>query len=95
MTRIERMKKMLQALNPIYIDIVDESHKHSGHYDTKNEQGGSAETHLVLTMASPQFKGLSRLERQMLVNGCLHLEFDQGLHALSMKLFSDEEHKQN
>ncbi|MBX9702737.1 MAG: BolA family transcriptional regulator, partial [Silvanigrellaceae bacterium] len=65
------------------LDVLDESHSH--------HVPAGAETHFKVIMAAEEFKTLSRLERHRLINKLLRDEFDQGLHALSLYLYTPEE----
>ena len=84
-SRAARMQQLLRAaFAPTHLELRDESHLHVGHAH-KDEQGES-ETHFRLTIASDFFGGLSRIERQRLVNNALATEFATGLHALTLKI---------
>uniref|UniRef100_A0A7S3VUN7 Bola-like protein n=1 Tax=Dunaliella tertiolecta TaxID=3047 RepID=A0A7S3VUN7_DUNTE len=87
------LEKVQSQLNPAYINLVNESHKHAGH--AGNTRGTAAfearETHFKLELVSEKFAGLPAVRRHQLVYGLLDEEFKQGLHALSMKLKTPEE----
>lgn len=72
---------------PIQFFVINESHKHKGHAG----DDGSGQTHFKLKVVSSAFEGLSRVERQRLVNQALEELFKAGLHALSMTLKSPPE----
>lgn len=93
MTRYDRIIKLLQSLNPSQILLIDESEKHSGHQHL-GDRAHEGETHYSLVIVSSQFNGLSRLDRQRLVNSVLQVEFENGLHALQMKTYLPEEYGQ-
>lgn len=76
--RIER--RLAEALTPQRLEVVDDSHRHAGHAGARPE----GETHYRLLVVAERFEGLSRVERQRLVNELLQGEFDSGLHALQM-----------
>lgn len=69
-------------LNIAEIYLEDESHNHSGK---------KVETHFKLFLVSDDFKGLNRVSRQRLINDLLKSEFEDGLHALTMRLLTPEE----
>lgn len=78
-TRAERIERRLrQALAPERLEIEDDSHRHAGHAGARPE----GETHYRVLVVSSRFEGLSRVERQRLVNEALREEFEAGLHAL-------------
>ena len=78
--RIERMREKLAALEPVALEIRDESHKHVGHAGAKSGMG-----HFDMTIASPAFEGKSTLERQRMVYTALGDMMHTDIHALSMR----------
>ncbi len=88
-----RILELLKQFNPIYIDLKDDSQKHAHHVEHLGKAAGGGETHYRLTMVSDKFEGVSRIDRQRMVNDCLSTEFAQGLHAFQMKLMSPTEYK--
>lgn len=77
----DRIRNRLhQALAPVCLRVVDESHRHAGHAGSR--QGG--ETHFRLEVVSEAFVGKSRLERHRLINGLLAGELRSGIHALAI-----------
>ncbi|TAL66052.1 MAG: BolA family transcriptional regulator [Legionella sp.] len=84
MSRKERIEVQLkQNLEPNYLSVEDESRNHHVPKD--------AETHFKVVLSSITFKDLSRIARHRLVNQLLQAEFDQGMHALSLHLYTPEE----
>lgn len=84
MSRRERIEQQLiTEFSPIYLSVEDES---SNHHVPEN-----AQTHFKIVMAAEQFASLSRINRHKLLNKLLKNEFDNGMHALSMHLYSPEE----
>ena len=77
--RIE--KKIITALNPTNLEIIDESHLHTGHIGARPE----GETHFRLTVSAPEFKGKTRLEKQRRIYKILQEELDGPIHALSLE----------
>ena len=86
--RTQRIIQALQSLQPIELKLADDSYKHASHVEHLGDQAGVGETHFHLTLVSEKFEGLSRIDRQRLVNDLLADEFKNGLHALQMKLHS-------
>jgi BolA protein len=62
--------------------LSNDSHKHSGHAG----DDGSGQTHFTLTITSDAFNGMSRIDCQRQVYSLLSQEFQDGLHALALKL---------
>ena len=81
-------QKIEKDFSPTELKLVNESHKHAGHAG----DDGSGQTHFKLIVVSSAFEGLNRVSRQRLINESLKGAFEQGLHALSMRLFSPEEY---
>lgn len=80
MNRQERISALLSTLEPIQLEVIDESEQHHGHAGWR--EGG--ETHYRVKIRTAQFDGLSRVERHRRVNALLAVEFRQGLHALAV-----------
>lgn len=74
-------EKLIVALRPTRLDVVNESHLHEGHRNSP----GTAESHFRLLIVSDAFAGKSRLERHRLVNELLDDELRGGVHALAIK----------
>lgn len=73
-------EKLTAALNPIRLEVIDESHRHAGHAGAR--PGG--ETHFRVEVVAAAFQGKSRLERQRLVYETLREEMSDQIHALSL-----------
>ena len=73
-------EKLMSALHPEHLEIVDESHRHAGHVGARP----SGETHFRVEVVAAVFQGKSRLERQRLVYALLKDEMAQQIHALSL-----------
>ena len=72
--------RLTAALDPVDLDVVDESDRHAGHAGAR-EGGG---THYRVRVVSAQFERRNRVERHRLVYGLLEAEFADGLHALAL-----------
>ena len=84
----DRIKdKLVAALSPTRIEVVDESHLHAGHAGARPE----GETHFRVEIVAAAFAGQNRVARQRLVNGALAEELADRVHALSMKTLAPEE----
>ncbi len=80
-------RKLVEALAPTHLEIIDESHQHVGHAGYR--EGG--ETHFRVEIASASFEGQSRVARQRTIYGLLGDEFAAGLHALSISALTPAE----
>ncbi len=84
----DRIKdKLVTALSPTRIEVVDESHLHAGHAGARPE----GETHFRVEIVAAAFAGQNRVARQRMVNDVLAEELADRVHALSMKTLAPEE----
>lgn len=81
------MLRRLGDLTPTRIDLIDESDQHIGHAG----HDGRGESHFALVIASPDFAGKNRVQRQRLVYKALGDLMHDRVHALSMKTFAPGE----
>ena len=72
--------RLTAALDPVDLDVIDESDRHAGHAGAR-EGGG---THYRVRVVSARFERRNRVERHRLVYGLLAAEFADGLHALAL-----------
>lgn len=91
MNREERIKNILAQLNPVALDLKNDSAKHAGHTEHLGGAGFTGETHYKLKIVSEVFNGLSRVDRQRKVYDLLRAEFNSGLHALEIKTLTPAE----
>ena len=70
-----------EGLAPARVTVTDESHRHAGHAGAT--QGG----HFDVTVVSPAFRGLSRLERHRRVHELVGDRIGAGIHALSLRFW--------
>ncbi len=83
MNKKTSINKKLNALNPQHLEIADESHKHAGHAGNPNNSG---ESHFKIIISAETLNGKTPLEQHRIINKLLEEEFNQGLHALSIKV---------
>jgi BolA protein len=74
-------EKLMIALNPTRLDLVNESHLHAGH----SSSPGTGESHFRLLIVSDEFTGKSRVARHRIVNDVVRDELRDGVHALAIK----------
>ena len=78
MNVIDAMREKLAALDPVAIEIGDDSAKHAGHAGARSGGG-----HFRLTIVSPRFAGCRTMERHRLVYDALAPLMKREIHALS------------
>jgi BolA family transcriptional regulator, general stress-responsive regulator len=74
------IKERLAALEPLELELVDESERHRGHAGYR-EGGG---THWRLAIVSPRFAGQPALARHRLVYQALGNLMHNPIHALAI-----------
>jgi BolA family transcriptional regulator, general stress-responsive regulator len=75
-------RKITEALAPVSLAVINESHLHAGHQEKFDGRG---ETHFRIRIVCAQFEGMSRIARHRAITGLLDAEFAAGLHALAIE----------
>ena len=83
------IRERLAALDPVRVDLVDESAQHAGHAGWK--PGGG--THWRLTIVSPRFAGQPTVARHRMVYQALGELMHNPIHALAITARAPEETK--
>ena len=86
MSVIDAMRDGLAALDPVSIEIEDDSAKHAGHAGARSGGG-----HFRLTIVSPRFAGCKTMEKHRLVYDALGPLMKREIHALSITARSPDE----
>ena len=81
------MRDKLAALDPVTIEIIDDSAKHAGHAGAKGGGG-----HFRLAIVSARFAGCRTMERHRLVYDALGPLMKREIHALSISAKTPDEH---
>ena len=81
----ERIAEKLAALNPLELEVRDESAMHEGHAEAGNG------AHFRVRVVSEKFAGLSHLQRHRLVYETVGKPAEMGLHALAVRALSPDE----
>lgn len=87
----ELIKQILnEALQPKFLELLDNSAAHAGHYGAMSGGG-----HYHVTIVADAFEGKSLVERHQLVYKALGDLMKQEIHALGINALSPSEHKGN
>jgi BolA protein len=78
---IEMRQLLTEAFAPTRLAIVNDSAMHRGHMG----DDGTDESHFTVEIESAAFEGVSRVQRQRLVNAALGDIPGQRVHALAIK----------
>lgn len=65
-----------------HLEVINESHMHSG---------PNTETHFKVVLVSEEFEDVKLVQRHRKINGLLKYELENGVHALSLHLFTKDE----
>jgi BolA family transcriptional regulator, general stress-responsive regulator len=85
----EEIRTRLQTLDPVELELEDESERHRGH--AGYQAGGN--THWRLTIVSPRFTGQSVVARHRMVYEALGALMQNPIHALAISARAPEETK--
>ncbi len=89
MSLAPEIRRRLQSLEPLEVDVVDESEGHRGHAGYR--EGGN--THWRVAIVSPRFSGASVVARHRMVYQALGNLMNNPIHALAITARAPEEPK--
>ncbi|WP_303809956.1 BolA family transcriptional regulator [Sandarakinorhabdus limnophila] len=76
----EIQSRLMAALAPSHLEVIDDSHQHHGH---AGHRGDDAESHFTVKISAASFAGQSRIARQRAVYAALgDLVAPDRIHAL-------------
>lgn len=88
MSAEQRIKeKLMVALRPTRLDVINESHMHAGHRSSP----GTGDSHFRVLVVSESFTGKSRVERHRMVNDALKGDVGGSIHALALATYAPGE----
>lgn len=76
-----------QAVQPVSLSVIDESHLHRGHAGARP----FGQSHFKVIAVSQAFAGKSRVQRQQMIYRALGDAVGNEIHALSMALQTPDE----
>lgn len=88
MSVIDEMRARLGALDPVAVEINDDSALHAGHAGARSGGG-----HFRLAIVSPRFAGCKIMERHRLVYDALGPLMKREIHALSISATAPDENR--
>lgn len=80
-------EKLMVALDPVRLDVINESEMHAGHRSSP----GTGESHFRVLIVSEAFAGKSRVDRHRMVNDILGDDVGRRIHALALSTFAPGE----
>ena len=81
------IRERLRALNPVRLDLRDESGQHAGHAGSRPSGG----THWQLAIVSEAFRGKSTVARHRMVYEALGDLMKRDIHALEIEASAPEQ----
>ena len=82
----EQIRDRLAQLQPVSLELVDESSKHAGHAGARDGGG-----HYQLTIVSAAFTGATRISRHRMIYAALGDLMRGPVHALAIEAFTPDE----
>ena len=80
-------ERLMVALAPTRLDVINESDLHAGHRSSP----GTGESHYRVLIVAESFRDKSRLERHRMVNAALMDELQGTVHALAIQALAPGE----
>ena len=84
--RIAQIKTHLAVLDPVLLDIRDDSHQHAGHAGARDGGG-----HFTLHIVSPMFAGKNTVARHRMIYSALGELMKREIHALTLQAHAPNE----
>jgi BolA family transcriptional regulator, general stress-responsive regulator len=73
--------KLIEALTPDSIEVIDDSHKHIGHAGNTRQAG-----HFTLHIQAPALNELNKVKAHQKIYAILDSLFPEKIHALSIQI---------
>jgi BolA protein len=87
---IDHIKSRLAPLDPIHLEIKDDSARHAGHIGARPD----ASSHFSVRIVSAAFEGLAPAARHRLIYAALAEEMKGKIHALAIETMTLQEYNQ-
>jgi BolA protein len=84
--RITKIKKHLETLEPVKVQVIDESANHIGHVGALDGRG-----HYAMKIVSHHFNDKTSIERHQMVYQALGKLMKTDIHALKIKALTPNE----
>lgn len=84
--RETQIRARLACLDPVQLDIIDESHKHAGHAGARDGGG-----HYVMRIVSSRFAGKNTVARHRMIYLALGELMKREIHALTIQASAPDE----
>lgn len=81
------INKLQENFNPDLLEVINNSHLHGNHFKADNPEHHN-QTHFLIKISSKKFENLKKIEMHRKINEVLKEEFNNGLHALEIKVIN-------
>lgn len=75
-------EKLTEAFAPESLEVINESHLHSGHAG----DDGTGESHFRIKIVASAFNDMNRVQRHRAINAIVQPKIDEGLHACAIEV---------
>jgi BolA protein len=75
-------KHLKDAFSPTSLEVINESHLHSGHAG----DNGTGESHFRIRIVARAFNNMNRVQRHRAINAVVQPKIDEGLHACAIEV---------
>jgi len=77
------VERLQQAFTPVYLKVIDDSHRHKGHAGSRDGAG-----HYTVIIAAEQLSNIPRLAAHREIYRVLHDFIPTQIHALQIQIIS-------
>jgi BolA protein len=88
------IQKIKSNFDPEFFELINNSHLHKGHFKP-TDSGLDNQTHFLIKIYSTKVKNLSKISIHRQINQLLKEEFEAGMHALEIRIISEDDFKNN
>ena len=82
------IKNALSDINSVFLEVINDSDRHSGHFSSPH----SGQSHFIIHIVSDVFEGKNSIARhRMIYERCNHL-MPSPIHALNIRAKTPKEH---
>jgi BolA protein len=76
-------RRLRERLEPVYLEVLDDSQRHAGHAGARGGGG-----HFIVTIVSAAFEGKSLVAQHRMVYELFADELKQHIHAMALKTWT-------
>ena len=77
--------KLQENFNPDFLEVINNSHLHGGHFKADNPEHHN-QTHFLVKISAQELREVKKIKAHRKINKILEDGFKEGLHALEIKI---------